>query len=159
MHLPDRRGLDYCCHGLGRGRYRPMKFTRSPAMALLVLGGLFMFIDTLLSWQAVTVGHLTYSRNAWHGFWGVILGLMSIAFLLSASVHGGIVELRFRLPHRLIAIVLAPVMFVFAVIKTITDDNSAWAAYVGIALTAVLVLAAFLTWNEKEPVREAPAQT
>jgi hypothetical protein len=29
-----------------------MKFTRSPAMALLVLGGLFMFIDTLLSWQA-----------------------------------------------------------------------------------------------------------
>jgi hypothetical protein len=29
----------------------------------------------------VTVGHLTYSRNAWHGFWGVILGLMSIAFL------------------------------------------------------------------------------
>jgi hypothetical protein len=43
---------------------------------------------------------------------------------LSASVHGGIVELRLRLPHRLIAIVLAPVMFVFAVIKTITDDNS-----------------------------------
>ena len=89
-----------------------MKFTRSPAMASLVLGGLFLFIDTLLSWQAVTVGRLTYSRNAWHGFWGVILGLMSIAFLLSASVQGGIVELKFRLPHRLLAIVLAPVMLV-----------------------------------------------
>jgi len=134
-----------------------MKFTRSPAMTLLVLGGLFMFIDTLLSWQAVTVGHLTYSRNAWHGFWGVILGLMSIAFLLSASVHGGIVEMRLKLPHRLFAIVLAPVMFVFAVIKTITDDNSAWAAYVGIALCAVLVVAAWLTWSEKVPEPAADA--
>jgi hypothetical protein len=136
-----------------------MKFTRSPAMTALVLGGLFLFIDTLLSWQAVTVGRLTYSRNAWHGFWGVILGLMSIAFLLSASVQGGIVEFKLRLPHRLIAIVLAPVMLVFAVIKTISDENSAWASYVGIVLAGVLVVAAWLVWNEetKEPVADAPA--
>ena len=60
----------------------------------------------------------------------------------------------------LLAITLAPVMLVFAIIKTISDENSAWASYLGILLAAALVVAAWLVWNEKvkeEPVADAPA--
>ena len=102
-----------------------------PALLIVVGGGFLMLVDTLLGWQSISVGGLAYSRNAWHGFWGVVLGLMAVAFLLNAITQAGIVEFRLRLPHRLFSLVLAPAMFVFAVIKTITDDHSAWPSYVG----------------------------
>src|SRR5262245_44927008 len=100
------------------GHYRfAMKFKQSPTLLLLVLGAFLMLIDTLLAWQSIDVGGLSYSRNAWHGFFGVILGLLSVAFFLNALVQGGIVESRYRLPHRHLAVVLAPVILVFALIK------------------------------------------
>jgi hypothetical protein len=126
-----------------------MKVTRPLSHVLLFLGGWLMFIDTLLPWQAVTVGKLTYSRNAWHGFWGLILGLMSLALLVNVAFQVGIFEFRFRLPYRLVSIALAPAILVFAAIKTINDDNSAWASYSGIALAGVLVVVALLSWKVK----------
>jgi hypothetical protein len=134
-----------------------MKVARPFIHVLLFLGGFLIFIDTLLPWQAVTVGKLTYSRNAWHGFWGLILGLMSLAFLVNVAFQVGIFEFRFRLPYRLVSIVLAPAMLVFAAIKTINDDNSAWASYSGIALAGALVVVALLSWKVK-PAEKSSAE-
>ena len=126
-----------------------MKFKQSPLLTLLVLGAFLMLIDTLLAWQSIDVGGLSYSRNAWHGFFGVVLGLLSVAFFLNALVQGGIVETKSRLPNRLLSVVLAPVILVFAIIKNIDDPNSAWASYVGIVLGAVITLAAVKCWQEQ----------
>jgi hypothetical protein len=124
-----------------------MKFKQSPTLLLLVLGAFLMLIDTLLAWQSINVGGLSYSRNAWHGFFGVVLGLLSVAFFLNALVQGGIVESRYRLPHRHLAVVLAPAILVFALIKNIDDSHSAWASYVGIVVAAAITYAAIQAWK------------
>jgi hypothetical protein len=133
-----------------------MKINRSLGMLIIVGGGFLMLIDTLLAWQSVTVNNLTYSRNAWHGFWGIILGLMSVAFLASAISHAKIIEFKFRFPDRYLMIILGPAILVFSVIKTIVDDNSGWASYVGILLAAVITWGAWMIWNEKPVESETP---
>jgi hypothetical protein len=140
-----------------------MKLKHSPATMILVLGGFLMFVDTLLAWQSVDVGDQTFTRNAWHGFWGVILGLLSIAFLANVVTQFGIIELKLKLPHRLFSIILAPAILVFAVIKNIDDSHSGWASYAGIVLAALITYGAWLGWKEKpgkekaEPPAALPA--
>ncbi|HZT54307.1 MAG TPA: hypothetical protein VE995_07980 [Gaiellaceae bacterium] len=132
-----------------------MKLKHSPRLLLLVGSGLLMVVDTLLAWQSVEVGGDTYSRNAWHGFWGIILGLLSLAFLANASVQAGIVEFRLRLPHRYFSVLLAAAIVVFAIAKNIHDDHSAWASYIGIALAALVAASAWLAWKEPQSPADA----
>jgi hypothetical protein len=134
-----------------------MKFKNSPAVLLLVSGAFLMFVDTLLAWQSVDVGSDTYSRNAWHGFWGVVLGLLAIAFLANTAGQAGVVELKLRLPHRYLSVLLAPAILVFAVIKNIDDKNSAWASYAGIVLGVLVTLAALNAWKAKPEAEKAAA--
>ncbi len=131
-----------------------MKLKHPPELLILVGGGLLMLVDTLLGWQSIDVGGLTYSRNAWHGFVGIVLGLMAVAFFLNAIAQAEIVEVSLRLPHRLIAMILAPAIFVFAVIKNIDDDHSAWPAYVGFVLAGALTYGA---WTELRKTHEVKA--
>ncbi len=115
-----------------------------------------MLIDTLLAWQSVTVRNLTYSRNAWHGTWGLLVGILAVAFFANAVAYARILELKVRLPHRQLAIVLAPALLVLSLIKNIDDDNSGWASYVGILLAAVITYGAWLLWNEPPPPGAQP---
>jgi hypothetical protein len=131
-----------------------MKVNQPPGHVLLVLSAFFMFLVTLFAWQAVTVGHLTYSRNAWHGFWGVILGLMTIVFLVNAAAQAHVVEFKLPLPHAQLSLALAPAILVFALIKAIADHNSAWASYLGIGLAGVITYAAWLARNEERAAKE-----
>jgi hypothetical protein len=133
-----------------------MKVTRSPGYLLVVIGGFLMFIDTLLAWQSITVSGLTFSRNAWHGLFGFLLGLCSLAFLINAVSYAGILEIGLKLPHKLLAIVLSPAILVFSLIKNIEDSHSGWASYVGIILAALITWGAWLLWNEKPA--EAPGR-
>lgn len=136
-----------------------MKLSRSPGTILIVGGGFLMFIDTLLAWQSVTVSGLTFSRNAWHGTMGLILGLLSIAFFANAIAYARIVEVRFKLPYKTLAIVFAPAILVIALIKNIDDPHSAWGAYVGIILGALITWGAWMVWNEKPPEQVPAAAT
>jgi hypothetical protein len=127
-------------------------------MLLIVGGGFLMLIDTLLAWQSVTVGSLTFSRNAWHGTLGLILGLLSIVFFANAITYAGIVETRLKLPYKTLAISLAPAILVIALIKFVSDDHRAWGGIVGIILGALITWGAWMVWNEKptEKARAAP---
>jgi hypothetical protein len=126
-----------------------MKLNRSPGMILIVAGGFLMFIDTLLAWQSINVGGLTFSRNAWHGTLGLILGLLSIAFFANAILYSGIVESKVKLPYKTLAISLGPAILVIALIKNIDDSHSAWGAYMGVVLGALITWGAWMLWNEK----------
>lgn len=132
-----------------------MKVNRPLGQVLLGLGAFLMFVVTLFAWQSVQVHDLTYTRNAWHGFWGVILGLMTVVFLVNAAAQTGVLEFKVWLPHALLSVALAPAILVFAVIKTITDDNSGWASYVGIVLAGVISVAAWLALTEWRAERKA----
>jgi hypothetical protein len=121
----------------------------SLARKLVLGGGVLLLIDTFLSWQSVSYqGVELASRNAWHGFWGVLLGLMTVALVawVIARLFG--VEMPEGVPEGLISLVLGVAILVFAVLKNLIDDYSAWASYVGIVLAAVVAYGAWRNFEE-----------
>ncbi len=122
----------------------------------IILGaGLLLLIDTFLAWQKVSVklGDVevaSASQNAWHGFWGVVMGLALIALLVWVGLQIAKVEINLNVPEKTVTAVLAGVVLVFAVLKNLIDDYSAWPSYVGIVLAAVVAAGAWMNLQEAE---------
>ena len=115
----------------------------------LILGaGVLLFIDMFLHWQSVDVGPFTVGRNGIHGFWGVFILLMTIALVAFVGARAFGVELPEALPDGLISLVLGALILLFAVIKNIADDYSAWPSYVGIVLAAVIAYGGWLVFKD-----------
>ena len=119
----------------------------------LVLGAAaLLLIDTFMPWQKIDVKvagivSVSASANAWHGFWGVVLGLATVALLalMVARMFGQTIA---GVPDGLTTLGLAAVILVFAVLKNLIDDYSAWASYLGIVLAAGIAYGAWLTFQE-----------
>jgi hypothetical protein len=103
-----------------------------------------LFIDTILPWQSYSI----FSQNAWHGFWGVLLGLLTIAMLVWVGTRAFGVELPIKAPHGLITLALGALIVLFAVIKNLDDSYSAWGSYIGIVLAAGVAFGAWLSFQE-----------
>lgn len=114
---------------------------------LVLGGGVLLLIDTFLPWQKISIGPFSNSWTAWHGFWGVLLGLMTIALVVwvAARVFG--VELPVKIPDGVTTLALGGLILLFAVIKNIADDYSAWGSYLGIVLAAGVAYGAWLTFQ------------
>ena len=132
----------------------------------LILGaGVLLFIDTFLAWQSVSIGvpgvaTVSASQNAWHGFWGVLLGLMTIVLLLWVGARAFGVALPGNVPDGLATLALGGLIVLFALIKTLNDNYSAWPSYVGIVLGAGIAYGAWLTFQESgESLPRAAAAT
>jgi len=118
-----------------------------------------------LSWQKVSFdfgdnASVSASRNAWHGFWGVVLGLMVIALILLVGARMAKVALPEAIPYGRLVLGLAALILLFAVLKNLFDDFSAWGSYLGIALAAAVVLGAwrhFAETGETLPAQVASA--
>jgi hypothetical protein len=129
----------------------------STGMQVAGASAVLLLIDTFLNWQSVDLGVVSAGRSAWHGFWGVILGLLTIAFIawLAARLFG--VKLpELPVPERTITLAVGALILLFAVIKVLTDDFRAWPAWVGIVLAAGCAAGAWLMSQEPETVA-APA--
>jgi hypothetical protein len=115
---------------------------------LILVGGVLLIIDSFFAWQKVTFNGIgisaSASASAWHGFWGVLMGLLTIAIVgwVAARVYG--VELPANLPDGLVTLVLGGLILLFALVKNLSDDYSAWASYVGIVLAGVVAAGAWL---------------
>ncbi len=115
----------------------------------LILGaGVLLFIDTFLPWQSVSIFNANFSANAWHGFWGVLLGLMTIALVLWVGARAFGVALPAAVPDGLATLALGGLIVLFALVKTLHDSYSAWGSYVGIVLGAAVAYGAWLTFQE-----------
>ena len=115
----------------------------------LILGaGVLLFIDMFLNWQSVDVGPFTVGRNGIHGFWGVFILLMTIALVAFVGARAFGYELPEGLPDGLISLVLGALILLFAVIKNIADDYSAWPSYVGVLLAAVIAYGGWLVFKD-----------
>jgi hypothetical protein len=115
---------------------------------LIVGAGVLLFIDMFLHWQSVDVGPFTVGRNGIHGFWGVFILLMTIALVAFVGARAFGVDLPESLPDGLISVVLGVLILLFAVIKNISDDYSAWPSYVGILLAAVIAYGGWLVFRD-----------
>jgi len=120
----------------------------------LILGaGVLLLIDTFLHWQSVDIGPFTASRNGWHGFWGVLLGLLTIALVAWVAARAFDVELPMEIPEGLTSLVLGVLILAFALIKNLTDDYSTLWSYVGIVLAAIVAYGAWLVYQSSgEPM-------
>ena len=79
----------------------------SLARKLVLGGGVLLLIDTFLSWQSISFqGVELASRNAWHGFWGVLLGLMTVALVAWVIARMFGVETPEGVPEGLISLAL-----------------------------------------------------
>jgi hypothetical protein len=136
--------------------------TLSTGTKILLGAGLLLFIDTFLAWQKVSVevGGVeiaSASRNAWHGFWGVVMGLALIALLVWVAIQIFKVEVpNLNLPERTVTAGLAGLVFVLALLKNLVDDYSAWPSYVGIVLAAAVAVGGWMRLQEPEAAA-APA--
>ena len=121
-----------------------------PREAQLLLGaGVLLVVDTFLPWQNLSLGSFSYSWNAWHGVKGVLLGVLTIALLVWALLVWLAPALGLALPARVAdgpaTLALGVLVFVFAAVKNIRDDYSAWGSYVGVVLAAGVAAGAWLT--------------
>ena len=135
------------------------KLNALPLGRKLVLGaGVLLFIDTFLQWQQVSFGPISAGRNAWHGFWGVLMCLMVIVLLLWTAARAFDVALPANIPDGLVTLALGVLIPVFALLKAITDDAVHWPAWIGVLLGAAVGYGAWLVFSasgEKLPSLQA----
>ncbi len=129
------------------------KLRALPLGRQLILGaGVLLFIDTLLDWQHVSAcfGGVTVGggRNAWHGFWGVIMGLALVALLLWTAAKAFGVALPAQIPDGLATLGLGALIPLFALIKAISDSYVHWPAWIGVILGGVVAYGAWLVFSE-----------
>jgi hypothetical protein len=136
--------------------------TLSTGTKILVAAGVLLFLDTFLAWQEVSVevGGVeiaSASRNAWHGFWGVVMGVALVALLIWVAIQIFKVEVpNLTIPERTVTAALAGLVFVLALLKNLVDDYSAWPSYVGIVLAAGVAVGGWMRLQEADEAA-APA--
>lgn len=130
-------------------RYRGL----SRGTQVMFVAAALLLIDTFLDWQKVSakiggVEIASVSWSAWHGFWGVLLGLLTIALLawLIASLAG--VTMQLPVSDTLLSAALGVAILICAVLKGLTDEFSTVWAWIGVALAAVVALGAYLRVQE-----------
>jgi hypothetical protein len=100
----------------------------------------------------VTVGFggasISATANAWHGFWGVLLGLLVIVMLAWAGARAFGVALPGNLPAGLVTLALGGLVFLFALLKTLTESYRGWASWVGIVLGAIVAVGAWFAFQD-----------
>ena len=114
----------------------------------IVLGaGVLLLIDSFLHWQEVSILSASAGQSAWHGFWGVIMGLALVVLLAWTAARAFGVELPVNLPDGLTTLGLSALILVFAFIKAISDSYVHWPAWAGVVLAAVMTYGAWLIFQ------------
>jgi hypothetical protein len=115
---------------------------------LMLAGAALLLVDTFLPWQEVSFEFLDVSASeswtAWHGFWGVLLGLLTIALLAWLVVRLLGTEVNLPVSETLVGAVLAGLILLSAVLKVLTDEAVAWGAWLGLILAVVIAIGAWL---------------
>ena len=126
----------------------PNLSTLSRGTQLLVGAGVLLLIDMFLDWQSVDVGPFSAGKNAWSGFWGVIMGLALLVLLAWVIARVFDVKLPAGLPEGPIILGLGVLIFVFALLKNLIDDYSTIWSYIGVLLAAGVAYGAWLRYQE-----------
>jgi hypothetical protein len=126
----------------------PNLSTLSRGTQLLVGAGVLLLIDTFLDWQSVDVGPFSVGKNAWSGFWGIIMGLALIVLLAWVIARIFEVKLPDGLPEGPIVVGLGVLVFLFALLKNLIDDYTAIWSYIGVVLAAGVAYGAWLRYQE-----------
>jgi hypothetical protein len=126
----------------------------STGSLVMVVGGVVLFFTLFLTWQTLEVtyvgtGKVPTPQDGWD-VWGLLIGLGSVALVsLVIAFHGTEVEIVPGLRWQTLVLGLGIVIFAFTVVKNLTDADSAWASYLGLALAALVAVGAYLEWARR----------
>jgi hypothetical protein len=113
-------------------------------MQVMLVAGVLLLIDTFLHWQSIDLGVVDVGRSAWHGFWGVLLGLLTIVLVLWLVARLAAIDIPLPISPTLTGAGLAVLIFVFALIKNLDDDYSSVWAWIGLILSIAILAGAWL---------------
>jgi hypothetical protein len=111
---------------------------------VMLVAGVLLLIDTFFAWQRVEVFDIEASQNAWNGFFGVLLGLLTVALVVWLLSKLAGMEVQLPVSDAMLGATLAGIILLFALIKVLDDDFTASWAYVGLAFAAIVALGAWL---------------
>jgi hypothetical protein len=111
---------------------------------LMLVGGVLLLIDSFLHWQSVSIGPISASRNAWHG-WGFLAGLLTIVLVAWLVARVAAADLRLPVSDTLAGAVLAVLILLFTFLKFIVDNEfrTFW-AWLGLVLAVLIAVGAWL---------------
>jgi hypothetical protein len=122
-------------------------------MQLMLIGAVLLLISTFFNWQEIDfdlgpLGEGSAGQNAWHGFWGVAMGLLTIVLLAWIVARLAAVDIPIPVSAAMTGAVLAFLIFAFALIKNLADDYSTFWSYIGVALAALIAVGAWMQIQE-----------
>lgn len=122
-----------------------------------------LFLSLFLTWQRLEIdygsaGTGTLMLDGWD-LLGLLIGLLTLALVvLMVVVKLSDLEMSADVPWELVALVTASAMLGLAVLKNLTDRNSAWPSYLAVMLAAAVVVGAYLDWLGTRPGNDAPGR-
>jgi hypothetical protein len=136
----------------------------SLAHRILAGGSVVLFILMFFKWQGVSTVIGTFGVSGWHGFVGVVLGLLTVALIVwEAGLLLGerTAEMRKMIPFpaKLVSAGLAGGILVFGILKFLTaNEYRRWPEWVGTIVALAIGGGGWLVWSgEAEAAPEVQA--
>jgi len=135
-----------------RGRSRERIDGLSIGSKIVLACGVLLFLSLFFVWQNLKVdfgqaGTVTQHLDGWD-VWGLLIALVIIALVsLVVVVRASDVDVSPDVDWELVTLVLAACVLGLTLLKNLTDADSTWASYVGLALAAGVVAGAGLDWS------------
>jgi hypothetical protein len=126
-----------------------MDFSKLTLGSKIVAGaGILLLVDSFFHWQEVNFGPISAGVTMWHG-WGVLIGLTLLAILAWEAVQ--LTETKIAvgpLSPTMVTMLLAALLVLFTLIKVLSNDYVATWAWVGLVLSIVVGVGAWLNMQE-----------
>lgn len=125
----------------------------STGTKLVLAAGPLLFFSLFFTWQTPEIDYGRAGRaetllDGWD-FWGLLIGLVALT-LVTLVVIAQLTEVEMSpdVPWDLLTLGLGVLAFVLALVKNLTDSDSAWASYVAVLVAAAVAVGAYEMWAE-----------
>jgi hypothetical protein len=119
---------------------------------LMLVGAVLLLITTFFHWQEIDLEILGVDASpgvsAWDDIGGIIMGLLTIVLIAWLVARLAAVEIPIPLSAAMTSGILAFLIFIFALIKNLTDDYSTFWSYLGLAFAALIAVGAWIQIQE-----------
>jgi len=115
---------------------------------VMFIAAVLLLIVMFFHWQEVDTAIGSFGQNAWHGFWGVVMGILTIVLVARIAARLAAVEVPIPLSFATTSFVLGILIAICAVLKLLTDDYRNFWAFVGVVLAIAVAIGAWLEVQE-----------
>jgi hypothetical protein len=115
---------------------------------VMFIAAVLLLIVSFFHWQEVDTPLGSFGQSAWHGFWGVVMGILTIILVARIAARLAAVEVPIPLSFATTSFVLGVLIAICAVLKLLTDDFRNFWAFIGVGLAIVVAIGAWLEVQE-----------